>query len=83
VDFSSPAHLLHPLPLNDGGVAEVKVSSIEPRHFRLEPWPFAERKLSFGFPARHVAGKTFADSNSLEKAFNLAPVAELTVLLSQ
>ena len=83
VDFSSPAHLLHPLPLNDGGVAEVKVSSIEPRHFRLEPWPFAERELSFGFPARHVAGKTFADSNSLEKAFNLAHVEELTVLLSQ
>lgn len=41
VAFASPAHLLHPLPLNDGGVAEVKVIPIEPRRFRLEPWPFA------------------------------------------
>ena len=46
VAFASPAHLLHPLPLNDGGVAEVKVIPIEPRRFRLEPWPFAERNQS-------------------------------------
>ncbi len=83
VAYSSPAHLLHPLPLNGGGVAEVNVSSIEPRHFRLQPWPFAERELSFHIHARHVVGKAFADQSSLENVFNLAPVEALTVLLSE
>jgi Protein of unknown function (DUF3891) len=82
VAFSSPAHLLHPLPLNYGGTAEVRVLPIAPRHFRLAPWPFAEPQLSFAFPARHVAGKLFADSQSLEAAFHSALVEQLTVMLS-
>jgi hypothetical protein len=83
VAFSSPAHLLHPLPLNDGGTAEVKVLPIGPRHFRLEPWPFGESELNFVFPARHVSGKLFNDRQSLEAAFNAAPVEQLTVTLSE
>jgi uncharacterized protein DUF3891 len=82
VAFSSPAHLLHPLPLNDGGTAKVKVLPIAPRHFRLTPWPFAEQELSFAFPARHVTGRLFSDSESLEAAFRAAPVEQLTVTLS-
>jgi hypothetical protein len=82
VAFTSPAHLLHPLPLNDAGTAEVNVLPIGPRHFRLAPWPFAEAELSFSFPARHVTGKLFPDSHSLESAFNEAPVDRLTVTLS-
>jgi Protein of unknown function (DUF3891) len=82
VAFSSPANLLHPLPLNDGRTAEVNVLAIAPRHFRLAPWPFAQPELKFGFPARHVAGKLFADSQSLEVAFDAAPVEKLTVKLS-
>jgi len=82
VAFSSPAHLLHPLPLNGGGAAEVKVVPIAPRHFRLAPWPFAEPELSFAFSARHVAGKVFADSQSLEAAFHAAPIEQLTATLS-
>ena len=82
VAFSSPAHLLHPLPLNGGGTAEVKVLPIAPRHFHLAPWPFAEPELSFTFPARHVAGKIFADSQSLEAAFHAAPAEQLIVTLS-
>jgi hypothetical protein len=82
VAFASPAHLLHPLPLNDGGTAEVKVLPLAPRHFRLTPWPFAEAQLSFAFPARHVTGKLFANSQSLEAAFHAAPVEQLTVTLS-
>jgi hypothetical protein len=82
VAFDSPAHLLHPLPLNDGGTAEVQVLPIAPRHFRLTPWPFAERELEFAFPARQVAGKLFVDSRSLETAFHAAPVEQLTVTLS-
>jgi hypothetical protein len=81
VAFASPAHLLHPLPLNGGGSFEVEVLPIGPRHFRLEPWPFAKPELSFGFPARQVQGKFFADSESLEAAFHAAPVERLTVTL--
>jgi hypothetical protein len=82
VAFASPAHLLHPLPLKDGSTAEVKVQPVAPRHFRLAPWPFAESELSFTFPARHVTGKQFGDSQSLEAAFHASPVEQLTVRLS-
>jgi hypothetical protein len=37
------------------GVPRWKCMPIGPRHFRLEPWPFAKPEMSFGFPARHVA----------------------------
>jgi hypothetical protein len=74
--------LLHPLPLNNGGTAEVKVLPIGPRHFHLAPWPFAETKLRLNFPGRHVMGKLFADSQSLEAAFHASPVEQLTVTLS-
>jgi hypothetical protein len=82
VAYSSVAHLLHPLPLNREGTAEVKVLPIGPRQFRLTPWPFAEPSLAFSFPARHVTGKVFADSHSLETAFHAAPIERLTVSLS-
>lgn len=82
VAYSSPAHLLHPLPLNNGGTAQVQVLPVAPRHFRLSPWPFAETELSFTFPARHVTGKLFRDSQSLEVSFHAAPVEQLTVTLS-
>jgi hypothetical protein len=82
VAFDAPAHLLHPLPLNDGGAAEVQVVPIASRHFRLSPWPFTEAEMRFVFPARHVTGKLFADSLSLEAAFHAAPVEQLAVTLS-
>ena len=82
VAFSSPAHLLHPLPINGGGAAEVNVLPVAPRHFRLAPWPFAAPELTFAFPARHVAGKLFSDSQSLDAAFHAASVEQLTVTLS-
>jgi hypothetical protein len=82
VAFDAPANLLHPLPLNDGTAVQVEVLPIGPRHFRLTPWPFADRELEFAFPARHVAGKLFADSSSLEAAFHASPVERLTVRLS-
>ena len=83
VAYDAPAHLLHPLPLKDGTTAEVKVEALAPRHFRLDPWPFAEAELSFTFPARHVEEKLFADSGTLEKAFQAAPVERLAVKLSK
>lgn len=83
VAFDKPAHLLHPLPLNNGAAAEVRVLPIAPRHFQLSPWPFAEPELEFRFPARHVPGKLFDSSAQLETAFHAAPVEELTVRLSR
>jgi Protein of unknown function (DUF3891) len=82
VGYQSPAHLLHPLPLKNGGAREVKVLPAAPHHFRLDPWPFEERQLSFAFPARHVTGKVFADSAHLEDAFRAAPREQLRVQLS-
>jgi hypothetical protein len=83
VAYDAPAHLLHPLPLNDGGAAEVRVEPLAPRHFRLAPWPFAEPELEFRFPARHVEGKVFASSEELQGAFDAAVEKRLTVRLSE
>lgn len=82
VAYSSPAHLLHPLPLNDGAATEVQVCPIAPRHFRLSPWPLAEPHLRFTFPARYVEGKTFESSSELDKAFARGPIQTLEVALS-
>jgi hypothetical protein len=82
VAFMSPAHLLHPLPLNNGDDSEVLVSPIAPRHFRLAPWPFPEPDMTFTFPARQVQGKSFASSQALEEAFLAAPIEQLTVKLT-
>jgi hypothetical protein len=82
VAFDSLAHLLHPLPLNDGSTSEVKVMPIASRHFRLEPWPFSEPDLTFKLPARHVRGKLFKTSRELDLAFNAAALEELSVTLA-
>jgi len=82
VDFRAPAHLLHPLLLRDGGHTRVQVHTVAPRHFALEPYPFAEPTLTFQFPARHVKGKLFAAAAELQNQFNDAPVEILSVTLS-
>ncbi|KAA6457599.1 DUF3891 family protein [Acidobacteria bacterium AB60] len=82
VGFDRPASLLHPLPLKGGGSAEVTVHPLGPRSFRLSPWPFAQKELTFAFPARHVTGRTFESSAKLEQAFLAATVKELTVTLA-
>jgi hypothetical protein len=83
VAFASPAHLLHPLPRNDGSSAEVKVLPTAPRHFQLTPWPFSECELTFHFPARHVAGRRFGTSAELDAAFSAAAETHLEVTLTQ
>jgi len=82
VDFSKPANLLHPLPLRGGGHSRVEVRSAGSRHFVLEPYPFAERSLSFQFPARHVVGRTFASAGELQERFNAARVETLSATVS-
>ncbi|MGA7343462.1 MAG: DUF3891 family protein [Terracidiphilus sp.] len=81
VAFASPSHLLHPLPLNDGSAAEVRVVPVASRGFHLFPWPFCEKELRFFFPARHVARKFFVTSAQLEAAYTEAQEKMLTVTL--
>ena len=83
VAYSSPAHLLHPLPLHSGASTEVQVTPLGPRHFSLSPWPFAERELHFEFPARHVEGKMFESSAELDGAFAVAEEQRLSVKLTK
>jgi hypothetical protein len=81
VAYTQPAHLLHPLPLNDGGTAAVRVTPIGPRRFRLSPWPFTDDEPTFRFPGRHVEGKTFESSDELEAAYLYAGDQVLSVTL--
>jgi hypothetical protein len=83
VAFAQPAHLLHPLPLNDGSTAEVRVFPIAPRHFRLSPWPLAESELTFQFPAKHVEGGVFGSSAELEERYSEAEQMQLSVTLHE
>src|ERR1700738_3407545 len=82
VDFRQPAHLLHPLPLRDGGHIAVQVRAIAPRHFVLDPYPFPEGSLTFQFPARHVKGKNFSEAAELQREFHQAPAKTLSVTVS-
>ena len=82
VDFREPAHLLHPLPLRKGGHTGVQVRSTGPRHFVLDPYPFAEPSLNFEFPARLVEGKSFSSSAGLQEQFNASPEQVLSVTVS-
>jgi hypothetical protein len=82
VDYRQPIHLLHSLPLHDGGHSAVQARSVGPRHFVLDPYPLAERSLTFSFPARHVEGKSFASSAELQHRFADAPATILSVIVS-
>jgi len=82
VAFTSPANLLHALPLNDGGATEIQVQPVAPRHFQLDPWPFSEPQIQFNFPARSVVGHRFDSSGDLQTAFQSAPIETLEVTLS-
>jgi hypothetical protein len=82
VDFRVPAHLLHPLPLREGGYTRVEVQTIDSRHFVLDPYPFAETSLRFTFPARHVKGRLFSSSADLQRQFEAAPVETLSVTVT-
>jgi hypothetical protein len=82
VDYAAPATLLHPLKLRDGGTAEVAVTPLGDRAFKLSPYPLREDHVAIDFPARHVTGKTFASSEELGSAFHAADVETLSLTLS-
>jgi len=82
VDFRRAAHLLHPLPLRDGTRTRVNVTSVAPRHFVLNPYPFAEPSLTFHFPARQIKGAVFHSAAELQTLYHQAPVEMLSVTVS-
>ncbi|HWF14428.1 MAG TPA: DUF3891 family protein [Candidatus Acidoferrales bacterium] len=82
VDFQQPANLLHALPTRDGRRIPVEVRSVGIRRFVLKPYPFAERTLTFQFPARHAKGKQFSTAKELQDAYNAAPKEMLSVMVS-
>ncbi len=77
VAYASPAHLLHPLPLNDGGTAEVQVVPLGPRHFRLTPWPFEEQELQFQFSGSPCGRQDLQSSAELDAAFRSRRAADI------
>lgn len=82
VDYGGQASLLHPLQLRDGGAAEVTVTPLGARRFRLEPYPLREDRVVLEFPARHIEGKTFTCAEELRSAFVGAAVERLALTLS-
>jgi hypothetical protein len=82
VDFDGDANLLHPLPLRNGGVNEVKVESVGERSFRLTPYPLAEPKLLLKLRARFVPGKSFASDGELKTALDAAEYEELNITVT-
>jgi hypothetical protein len=82
VGFSRPTTLLHPLPLRDGIYTEVGVTPVGERQFRLEPYPFGNRPLVLGFPARHLEGRIFESAEEFQERFAAAPVTQLMVTVS-
>ena len=82
VDYQKPVSLLHALQARDGKHVPIQVRSVGPRHFVLDPYPFAESPLTFQFPARQVQGKLFASAKKFQDAFHDAPVETLSVNVS-
>ncbi len=82
VDYRKPAHLLHPLPLRNGGHSRVEVRTAAPRHFILDPYPFAEPSIRYLFPARRIEGLVFQSAEELQRRYKDAPVEMLPVTVS-
>jgi Protein of unknown function (DUF3891) len=82
VDFCAPAHLLHPLPLRDGGYSRVTVTAVNSRHYVLDPYPLDEPSITFTFPALYVEGKVYSSAAELQERFHAAPAAMLSVTVS-
>jgi hypothetical protein len=83
VDYPKPGDLLHALPQLEGGECRIAVERLGERHFRLEPYPFAESPLVFALPARHIEGKHFDDAEELQKKFYAAAPVQLPVTITR
>jgi Protein of unknown function (DUF3891) len=82
VNYTKPATLLHPLRVQDGAGERVAVEPLGERTFRLTPYPLESSPLKVEFPARHVEGKVFENSADLQRKFEAAEVAMLSVTIT-
>src|SRR3984957_6495553 len=83
VAYPKPGDLLHALPQCQGGESRIAVERLGERHFRLEPYPFAESPLVFDLPARHVEGKHFDRVEDLQEKFYAAAPVQLPVTITR
>ena len=83
VDYPKPGDLLHALPQQEGGESRIAVERLGERHFRLDPYPFAESTLVFDLPARHVEGKHFDRVEELQEKFYAAAPVQLPVTITR
>jgi Protein of unknown function (DUF3891) len=83
VDFAGPASLLHPLPLNGGGTAEVKVLRVGPRRYKLSPWPFNRPVVETQITGRPVRGETFHDNAELQTRYAESAPVSIPVVLTE
>jgi hypothetical protein len=83
VDYPRPGDLLHALPQHQGGESRIAVERVGERHFRLDPYPFAEPTLVFELPARHAEGKHFSTAEELQKKFYAAAPVQLPVTITR
>jgi hypothetical protein len=81
VEYATPTTLLHPLRLRNGCQAEVTVTPLGERRFRLAPYPLDADEVRIPFPARFVPVTRFASAAEFETAFHAAAVQELEVVL--
>jgi hypothetical protein len=82
VDYSSPASLLHALPLRHRHSQLVTVQPLGQRHFRLDPYPLNISPLSFQFQSRHIEGEKFESSTQLDRLFAAATPTAMCVTLT-
>lgn len=82
VDFNGAATLLWPQRLRHGGTSEVQVHRTGERTFRLDPYPFAEQKITFRLKARFVEGATFASSEELAAKLAASSFEDLDVTVT-
>ena len=82
VAYDRPATLLHPLRTKDGAAVPIDVVALEPRTFRLVPYPFDTPEFTVDLPARHIEGDTFLSTENLRVSFATAPITELTITIT-
>ena len=82
VDFQGRATLLHPFTTSDGSTTEITVERLGERSFRLSPYPLGPSSVSLTFPARFIAGDTFASSEELREALSHAKTVDLPVTIT-
>jgi hypothetical protein len=81
VAYDQPTSLQHSFVTAEGP-ANIHVTTLAARHFKLTPYPLREPEMHFQLPARHVAGHQFESSDALAESYQRAVVESLEVIVS-